>query len=245
VDDARIGRSLRVLRQRRGLRQIDVGEAARVSQSTIATIEAGHLETLSLRTVRRVFAVVGASLDSTVRWRGGALDRLLDERHAALAAVAVGSLRTLGWQVEIEVTYAVYGERGSIDVLAAHSGTRTVLVEEVKSNLVSIEELVRKTDEKLRLTRRLLCRERFGWDPVWAGRLVVIPASGAARRAVRRHDALLGAAFPARAGQVRAWLKRPDRDLSGILFLADINARGATVDRRGVTRVRARSPRLA
>jgi len=31
-----------------------------------------------------VFAAVDAGFDGTVRWRGGELDRLLDERHAAL-----------------------------------------------------------------------------------------------------------------------------------------------------------------
>ena len=43
---------------------------------------------------------------SCVSWRGGALDRLLDERHAALVGVTSrDDLRATGWQVELEVTF--------------------------------------------------------------------------------------------------------------------------------------------
>jgi hypothetical protein len=38
------------------------------------------------------------------------------------------------------VTFSIYGERGSIDLLAWHSETRTLLVVELKSELTSIEE---------------------------------------------------------------------------------------------------------
>jgi transcriptional regulator with XRE-family HTH domain len=238
VDDPRIGRSLRLLRQRRGWRQRDLAQAAGISQSTIATVEAGHVGTLSLSTLRKVFGAVGASFDSTVRWRGGAIDRLLDERHAQILASAVAQLRRAGWLVAIEVTYSIYGERGSIDVLAGFPEARAVLVEEIKSELVSFEELGRKTDEKRRLSKRVLCRERFGWEPALAGRLVVFPATDTARRAVRRNDALLNTAFPARGDEIRTWLKRPDRDLSGILFVADIGPGGVTSDKRGARRVR-------
>jgi transcriptional regulator with XRE-family HTH domain len=238
VDDARIGRSLRLLRQRRGLRQRDLAAAAGLSQSTISTIEAGHLTALSVATMRRVFAEVGASFESAVRWRGAALERLLDQRHAELVSALVARLRRLGWGVEVEVSYSVYGERGSIDILGGHPIGRAVLVAEVKSELVSIEEPGRKTDEKLRLARQRLCRERFGWTPQAAGRLLVLPASDAARRSVRRNAVILDVAFPSRGSAVREWLKSPHGALSGVLFVADINRSGVTGDRRGVRRVR-------
>jgi len=245
VDDARIGRALRLLRQRRGLRQVDLARIAGVSQSTISTIEAGHLDSLSHATGRRLFAAVGASLESTVRWRGGAIDRLLDERHAGIVSAAVEHLQRLGWLVAIEATYSIYGERGSIDVLAGHPLCRTVLVEEIKSELTSIESMGRKTDEKLRLSRRSLCRARFGWDPVNAGRLIVLPATDAARRLVHKHTTILNVAFPARGAEIRAWLKRPEGDLAGIMFVADIARGGTTRDRRGLQRVRVAHPRVA
>jgi hypothetical protein len=41
----------------------------------------------------------------------------------------------------LEASYSIYGERGSIDILAGHATTRSMLVVEVKSELMSIEEL--------------------------------------------------------------------------------------------------------
>jgi len=54
MDHLRIGRSLRALRQRRGLTQAQLAEAAGVSQSLVSLIERGHLETVALRTIQRV-----------------------------------------------------------------------------------------------------------------------------------------------------------------------------------------------
>jgi transcriptional regulator with XRE-family HTH domain len=238
VDDARIGRALRQLRRRRGLRQVDVAAQAGVSQATVSIAEHGHIRTLSMATVRRLFAAVDAGFEGLVLWRGGAIDRLLDERHAHLVGTSVARLSALGWRVVVEATYSVYGERGSIDVLAGHDLTRSLLVEEVKSELTSVEAVGRKTDEKLRLARRMLCRERFGWTPVAAARVLVLPGTDAARRSVARHAAVLDAAFPARGREVTRWLRRPGGELSGILFVSDINGRDVSGARGGNQRVR-------
>src|SRR5437773_9746402 len=99
MDDGRIGRSLRALRRRRRLRQSDVARLARVSQSTISVLERGHVGTLSLQTIRRIFAAVDAGFEGMVMWRGGAVDRLMDERHATLVGAAATTLRDAGWEV--------------------------------------------------------------------------------------------------------------------------------------------------
>src|SRR6266545_1687360 len=174
VDDAKLGRALRQLRRRRGLRQADVAGVASLAQQTIWLIECGHAAAFSIDTVRRAFGAVGASYEGLVVWRGGGLDRLLDERHSALVGKTVARLSALGWQVVVEASYSIYGERGSIDILAGHARTRVVLVVEVKSELMSMEELGRKLDVKTRLARRQLCRERFGWAPIGVGRLLVL-----------------------------------------------------------------------
>jgi transcriptional regulator with XRE-family HTH domain len=245
VDDARIGRSLWVLRRRRGLRQSDVAAIAGVSQSSISKAERGHSATLSVAALRRVFAAVDAGFEGTVIWRGGGLERLLDERHAAILGVGAQLLETRDWEVVIEATYAVYGERGSVDILAAHARSRTILVVEVKTELVSIEQLGRKVDEKVRLARQRLCRDRFGWMPTFAGRLLVLPDLDSRRRAVHRHAAVLDIAFPARGSTVRAWLRKPASDLSGILFVADMSPGTVSARRRGAERVRRRTGRAA
>jgi len=223
MDHQRIGRSLRALRQRRGLTQAELAEAAGVSQSLVSLLERGHLDAIALRTIQRVFAVLDTRLDVQVSWRGGGLDRLLDEVHLALVSRRASTLRGLGWAVALEATYSVYGERGSIDVFAANARRRAVLLEEVKSVLTSFEELGRKTDEKVRLARSRLCRERFGFEPLAVGRILVLPDTDAARRQVARLGPTLDLLFPARTREVRAWLRNPVGDMSGIVFVSNTN----------------------
>jgi transcriptional regulator with XRE-family HTH domain len=238
MDYQRIGRALRALRQRRGLTQAELAEASGVSQSLVSLIERGHSDAVVFKTLSRVFAVLETRLELQASWRGGGLDRLLDEAHADLVARRAVALRDAGWTVALEATYSVYGERGSIDVFAAQRSRRAVVVEEVKSDLTSIEELGRKTDEKVRLARNRLCRERFGFDPVAVGRVLVLPDTDADRRKVARLAPTLDVLFSARTLDVRAWLRDPVGDLSGIVFVANSNRRRVTGDQRGRTRVR-------
>lgn len=219
------------MRRQRGWRQEDLAQAAGVPQSLISLIERGHAAQVRIHTLRRIFAALDAGFEGVVLWRGGGLDRLLDQRHAALVSAAVGRLTRLGWEVVVEATYSVYGERGSIDVLGAHRATRSVVVEEVKSELTSVEALGRKTDEKVRLVRRVVCRERFGWDPVAVGRMLILPDTDTARRAVHRHQAVLRTMFPSGGREMTRWLRQPGGDAAGIVFVADI-ARGAGTGRR-------------
>jgi transcriptional regulator with XRE-family HTH domain len=242
MDYQRIGRSLRALRQRRGLTQAELAGAAGVSQSLISLIERGHCGPIAIRTLRAVFAVVDTRLEVVVSWRGGGLDRLLDEAHSALVSQRAAALQKAGWDAAIETTYSVYGERGSIDVFAAKPEARAVVVEEVKSDLTSLEQLGRKTDEKVRLARNRLCRERFGFGPMAVGRVLVLPDTDAARRRVARLAATLDVMFPARGREVRAWLREPIGDISGIVFVAPSNRRGRTGDQRGRLRVRRAIP---
>ena len=60
-------------------------------------------------------------MELEAQWRGGDLDRLLDEAHAQLVGASVSVLRDSGWAAEIEVTYSHYGERGSLDILGCPS----------------------------------------------------------------------------------------------------------------------------
>ena len=82
------------------------------------------------------------------------LDRLLDEKHARSSARPSICSRHLGWVAEVEVSYSVYGERGSIDILAWQQTLAALLVIEVKSELVSVEATLRKLDEKVTTGRR-------------------------------------------------------------------------------------------
>ncbi|HVA88107.1 MAG TPA: helix-turn-helix domain-containing protein, partial [Candidatus Saccharimonadales bacterium] len=208
MDDWRAGAALRALRLRRRWRQMDVARAAGVSQQAVSLIERGHLGKLSVDSVRRVFAAVDAGFEADVRWRGGELDRLLDERHAAVVGTVAGDLRAFGWDVALEVTFSSYGERGSIDLLADHAATGTLLVVEAKTEIVSVEELLRRLDVKVRLAPAL-GRTKFGRSPGPVSRLVVVLDTSTARRRVDRQAAALDLAFPARGPAVKRWLRRP------------------------------------
>lgn len=238
MDDVRLGRQLRAIRRHAGLRQSDVAARAGVSASMVSLIECGHLGRLSVRTIRGVAAAVGAEFDGTLRWRGGAIDRLVDERHAALVEAFIRRLSADDWEIATEVTYSRYGERGSIDSLGFHRATRIGLVGEIKSEITGVESTGRKLDEKTRIARTSLIEERFGMRPVAVGRILVLPAVDASRRIVARHAATFDAMLPDRGGVVRRWLRRPVGPLAGILFLADSYGGGLTGAIRTPHRVR-------
>jgi transcriptional regulator with XRE-family HTH domain len=105
VDSLRIGRSLRVIRRSRGQRQLDIAHAAGVSQTLVSKVERGRCDHLAIGTVGRIFAALEADIDLVVRYRGGTLDRLLDERHAATVASVARMLQSHGWTTAVEVTF--------------------------------------------------------------------------------------------------------------------------------------------
>jgi hypothetical protein len=129
--------------------------------------------------------------------------------------------------VEVEVTYAEYAERGSIDVLGWRADAGAAVVVEVKSELVSVEATLRKLDEKVRLARDAIAASRFGSRPRSVGSMLVLPATTTERRRVHRAGAALFAALPDRGVAVRTWLERPGGQMRGILFVADTNPRSA------------------
>ena len=220
MDDLRIGRVARALRLRLGLRQGDVAAQAGCSQSEVSLLERGRVSGMSLRRLRAFFAAFDAELVVFVRWRGGSLDRLLDARHATLAELTTRRLEASGWVVAPEVTYSVYGERGSIDLLAWHPGTRTLLVIELKTEVASIEETLRRHDQKVRLAPGV-ARERFGWEPAVVARLIVLPEDRTARRRVEQHRSVFRRAYPLGNAAIRRWLDAPGGASGGILFLSD------------------------
>jgi transcriptional regulator with XRE-family HTH domain len=241
VDDLRVGRALRALRLRRGWRQADLAVAAGLSQSTISLVERGHWTRLSVSAVRTAFAALDARLDGAVSWRGGALDHLLDEGHAALVGEFGGRLRRERWTIEIEATYSIFGERGSIDILAGHESSCAALVVEVKTEIASVEETIRRLDAKVRLASAI-ATERFGWRPRVVARLLVVRDGSTSRRRIERQRAVFDAAFPDRGDSVRAWLREPSARLSGLVFMSATNPRGTrrpVAGRAGYSRARA------
>jgi transcriptional regulator with XRE-family HTH domain len=239
VDDVRVGRIVRALRRRKAWRQLDLATAAGCSQSLISLVERGHIESLSLRALRRIFRALEVRDVLELSWRGAALDRLLDEDHARVVGIVAAELRRRGWLVELEVTYARFGERGSIDILCFHPASRTLLVIEVKTDLPSTEATLRKLDEKVRLAAAIV-RERFGWDPVAVARILVMPDRSSLRRRVARHAGVFNQSLPLRGQGIHRWLRSPSGSVSGLWFLSISNGRSDKQASPAPTRVRTR-----
>lgn len=206
MDVIRFGRSIRALRRRRGWRQVDLASAARTSKSVVGRLEIGS-EGVSVRVLERVARALDARLEVRLLWNGEALDRLLDEAHAAAVDATVGLFTRNGWEAAVEVSFAIGGERGSIDVLAFHAPTRTLAVVEVKSVIADAGSTVHVLDRKTRLGREIAASR--SWGAASVGRVLVVIDSRTARRRVDVHGLLFGAAFPARGREVTAWIRDP------------------------------------
>ena len=181
-----------------------------------------------MATLRRVFAAVDAGFEAQVLWRGAGLDRLVDADHARLAGIAADRLRRYRWDpVLVETTYSIYGERGSIDVLALQPARRAALVVEVKSVVPDMQSMLAGLDRKVRLLPIIL-RER-GWgdghEPV--SRVLFLPGDRTSRRRVERHAATFDRTLPTRTIAVKRWLASPSGEISGIHFLSDVTATAA------------------
>ncbi|HET7830462.1 MAG TPA: hypothetical protein VFL03_12950 [Candidatus Limnocylindrales bacterium] len=168
-------------------------------------------------------------------WQGEGLDRLLDAAHAGLVDRVVELLRANDWQVIPEATFNIYGERGSIDILAFHPASGSLLIVEVKSVVPDMQGLLASLDRKDRLARQIAGMHT--WSPRSISRLIVLPEDRTARRRVTEHAATLDAAYPDRTIAVRRWLRDPEGRISGLVFVS-----GA---KRAATRHRLRMRRAA
>ena len=220
MDPIPFGRGVKALRQRKRWRQEDLGREAGVSRGVIARIEQGHANKVTVETLDKVAGALGARVSCRLTWNGEGLDRLLDAEHAAIVEAVVRALRAADWLVATEVSFSIYGERGSIDVLAFHPSARVLLVVEVKSVVPDVQATLVTLDRKERLATQI-ARER-GWEPIAVARLLVVGENRTARRRIEAHAATFGNTFPHRARAIRRWIAAPDaqRPLRGLWFLS-------------------------
>lgn len=222
MDAIRVGRSLRALRVRRGLRQIDVARMASCSRAQISKVEQGGIVGTSIGGLAAVAGALGADLEIRVRWHGEGLDRLLDEAHSDLVDAAIRRLRALSWECEVEVTFSEWGERGSIDIIGWHAASAAMLVCEVKSLLPDVQATLGALDRKARLAPKLAGQR--GHEAASFGRLLLIADSSTTRRRVATHTDIFRVAYPQRGAAAWGWLRRPGGDFRGLIFLPDATA---------------------
>lgn len=220
VEDQRLGAAVKALRIRRKLRQQDLADAAGMSRATISLLERGHCDHLSLATLRRVAAVIDLRLEIVGRWRGGDLERLLNRRHSLLAeSFAAAICRVAGWVVEPEVSFSVFGERGVVDQLAWNAEHAHLLLVELKTQLVDVNELLGTFDRKRRLARQIAMT--LGWDPKLISVWLVVSDTSTNRRHAREHATLLGSRFQLDGRQFGKLLRHASVQGSGLAFWSD------------------------
>jgi transcriptional regulator with XRE-family HTH domain len=244
VDDARLGTAIRKLRFERGWTQSDVAARARVSRSLISNAEAGRLATVGLRRLRQIANALDAQLDVNLRWRGGELDRLLNRRHSAMHEAMARIFESFpSWALIPEASYNVYGERGVVDILGWHEACRTVLVIELKTEIVDVQALIGRVDQKRQLARRIADERGFRAQRVatW----VVIADGRTNRRRAAAHRLTLRAAFPTDGRGVFGWLAKPGTELAALSFLPDSSQSSTRTTLAVRTRVRPSRSRSA
>jgi transcriptional regulator with XRE-family HTH domain len=218
VDDIEVGRRFRAVRIHRGWRQQDLAVAAGISRAGVSRVEHGRFEEMTLGVIRRVARALDMRLELVARWRGGELDRMVNARHAAMhEAAALTFGRYPGWTTAPEVSFNVYGERGSIDVLAWHASQQALLVVELKTEIVDVQGLLGAVDRYRRLAQQI-ARER-GWRPSTISTWVAIAAGRSNARSVAAHQAVLRRAFPADGRRLAAWLREPAGRFDALTFL--------------------------
>jgi transcriptional regulator with XRE-family HTH domain len=240
VDLQRISSTFRAIRISRGWRQLDVANKASVSRAAVSRLERGRLGELPLDEILGIAVALDISLRLSATWQGGELDRLLNARHAALhESVARRFVSWADWELAPEVSFSIWGERGVIDILAWHAPTRTLLVIELKTEIVDISELMGSVDRKRRLAPEIAAER--GWQPLTVAVWVIVADSTTNRRRVQHHYTTLRAAFPVDGRTMRRWLDRPAGSLAALSFWS--NARAGDTKLRFATVKRVRRPR--
>lgn len=209
MDDVRIGSMIRAARIRRGWRQQDLATKSRVSRATISRMEGGHIGSLGLDLTRAVCQALEIGLDLVPRWRGGELDRMLNvghsQLHESVARMLTRDFRE--WELAPEVSFSHFGERGVIDLLLWHPARRAILVIELKTDLVDVNELLGTMDRKRRLAWQVA--KQRGWAPAVVSAWIVVAGSRTSERRVAAHRTMLRAAYPSSGRRMRAWLADP------------------------------------
>jgi transcriptional regulator with XRE-family HTH domain len=176
MDDTAIGRLFRQLRLRLGWRQEDVAVKAGIARSVYSEVERGHFGDVKVATLRKVAGVLEVRLTLEAGWRGGRIERVISGRHAAMAERITEMLVGAGWEVRPEASFSHFGERGVVDVVAWHPARRTLLLVEIKTELVNVNGLLEATDRRHRLAAAI-AGDR-GWNPNLVAQWVVLAEVG-------------------------------------------------------------------
>ena len=232
----RLETTLKTLRRSRGWSQVRLGRELGVSQQWMSRLEA-DVRRARIGFLERWASLLDAWLAVEIRVSGERA--LADASHAAIQNWLARLLRSFGWSVETEVSFNHFGDRGRVDLLAFHPALRILLIVEIKTRILDLQDLLGRLDIKTR-NAPLLARER-GWEVAALVPAIVAREDRTARRRVADHAALF-ARFSLRARAARAWLRTPRLPApSGILLFESSPA----TTRPSTSRTRNRGGRAA
>jgi transcriptional regulator with XRE-family HTH domain len=239
MDDLAFGRLVRLARIRRALRQSDVAERADISRTTVSRVERGHFGQVPIDKVRALAGVLEIRVELSARARAVDLDRVVNLRHSTMAEYVIGWLSGFpDWLVRPEVSFSEYGEYGVIDLLCWHAVSGSLLVIELKTELVDFGAMLGKLDIKRRLARNPA--RRLGWQPASVSTCLLVAESTTNRRRADGHEALLRAALPNTGIELARWLRRPQGVVQALRFVSDVRPGHVRNGFAGPTRVRTR-----
>lgn len=236
MNGSRIGRGVRAIRIRANLTQGVAATRAGVPRAVVASVERGDLGRVRVEQLVAIAAALRADIDVLLRWSGTDLDRLLNAGHSAMHEIVVGMLTEAGWVVVPERSFSMWGERGVVDLLAWHPPTQSLLVVELKTEIVDVQRLIGTVDRYRRLAP-VIVRE-LGWKPVTVSTWIAVAESPTNRRRLAEHARLLRAAYPSDGRSVRGWLRDPQTQLRALSFLSDVRVANRTAARSSRRRVR-------
>lgn len=207
-----------------------------MSSSLIGLLERGSADALSVRAIRRIASALEVRLQWDAGYRGAELSRLRDADHARLAEWLARRLEGLGWTVVAEASFNHYGDRGRIDVLAHHAATATLVVVEIKTVIVEIQDLIGALNTKARVAP--VIARSLGWQVERSVPFLVVAETTTNRRRLGSHSRLF-ARLAVRGKAAVGWIRRPEGAPSGLLLLVKLPDRnGVGVRRAGRQRVR-------
>ncbi len=194
--ETRIGQALRETRRSIGWSQTEVAARAGLSSSMVGKVEAGSSNS-SLRVVVALADALGIRLDLRVDTPFLA-DRVRqrDPAHARCIAYCRRRFEAAGWRTASEVE-VVGRSRGWIDVVAYEPRGRTLLVVEVKTELLDLGELERQLGRYGR--EAWTVARRLGWPTSRVVEMVLFLATDANDRRLAANRELLALSFPTRA----------------------------------------------
>ena len=131
------------------------------------------------------------------------------------------SARQPGWIVAAEISFAIYGERGIVDLLAWHESTSSLVVIELKTAIVDVDELIGTLDRKRRLAAQIAASR--GWAARSVSAWLIVGDSSTNRRRVADHRTLLTSALPRDGRSLAPLFLHPERGPgSGIAFWSNL-----------------------